>query len=560
MAAPPSNLQYVISTDKKSITFMGKNQPGGGLVIVLSYSYPSAHRTISTRTSERMSLNDIASSLAQEVEDPVQAQAQGAKLTLTASNNATPVIDKCLVSALDDQKYSDEYIRGGIQIAMPDLSFGTLGCLATTAATAEDPEGKVIAITCSHVVSPDRQQENSLTVQLTQVPAPALGDYPGCTITFVGTNPIPVGTLIAVELSFEDAAGLEFDAFYQTLPGDTIDKIAKGVADAITKQSVPSVSANSVAHTVNVMGMGITSSCKIYGPQSLDPYSTLHANVVGLGAIEFTGEVPGRDYGIFTNVNAGGTEATIGVYYHPAEGSTPNSIAQFIAAAIKRMAAAAISPVTALAAGPQVVVSNAQAVECTITSNCRIGQPEASFPRWIPFMYHGIGSILDARIDVDTAIIQLDAGQKYKAEIQDIGFPAGTYDLIPDDVQTLTVSKRGRTTLTTSGKIETLNVSGKVNGRLYTNAVLIKGLFCLPGDSGSAVLRKNEKDENEVVGILCIKAGQDSLMTPISPIIAAFPALKLNLAPAAKVGEEGAVRIVPEPAKGATVPPGGSVP
>jgi hypothetical protein len=65
---------------------------------------------------------------------------------------------------------------------------------------------------------------------------------------------------------------------------------------------------------------------------------------------------------------------------------------------------------------------------------------------------------------------------------------------------------------------------------------------------------------NQIVGILFGSSGQDSLITPISRIIAAFPELKLNLAPAAEAGKAPeAVRIVPEPAKGAIAPPGGSV-
>jgi hypothetical protein len=214
---------------------------------------------------------------------------------------------------------------------------------------------------------------------------------------------------------------------------------------------------------------------------------------------------------------------------------------------------AGITPVGAHAIGARVTVDNAQEVECTITSNCQVGQPYADFPpKWLPIASSRIGKVFDSRIDIDAAIVQLDAGQKYRPLVQGLGTVAGTYDLKPDDMFSLRVLKQGRTTGTTVGTVGAMNLSGVLEERLYTNAVLVFGdsgkpPFSLGGDSGSAVLQAGRL----VVGILFGGNSQGGLVTPINLILAAFPALQLNLAPPPAAGADPtAVRIVPEPAKG----------
>ena len=577
MADPPS-LKATVSPDHLSVIFTGSNPPRYGLVITLLYTSgpigapPEAPGYAFVLTSGKTTLNEIAQNLLGQVK--TTAGTTDATLTLTPTNGNTAAIIQCTVSSVDDKRYADAYIRGGIQIAVCQRGgaresyspeeIGTLGCLATTAQTAEDPYGKVVGITCQHVVGSVERKNRNLTVKVSRTQ-----DLADSQITFKATGAILRGTIVVVEIVLLPEK-LEGAAYYRTLDGDTDTKIAKGIADAITNLDLLGLTASAMGPVVTVTGAAV--GCTIYGPPTLDLYADLQAKVNGLD-IEFTGVVSDSDYGIFTNVNAGGIAdmgasraSTFGIYYNPAKGSTPSSIASHIADAIDKMARdthtlAGITPVTAHASGARVTVSGAQEVECTINSSCRVGQPYAMFPSWVPFINQRIGSVLDARIDVDAALIQLDAGQKYKPEIQDLGLVKGIYDLQDNDTSNTIVKKRGRTSGMTHGTVNTLNLSGVLEDRLYTNATLItnrpgEGPFSLLGDSGSAVLI----DGNKVVGILFGGTAQGGLITPISLIIAAFPALKLNLAPTAKAGEApDAVRIVPEPAKGAIVPPGGSV-
>jgi len=168
--------------------------------------------------------------------------------------------------------------------------------------------------------------------------------------------------------------------------------------------------------------------------------------------------------------------------------------------------------------------------------------------------------VIDSKVDVDIAVIQLDSGQKWIPEIEGLGMVSGIHSLTPDSLN-LPVFKRGRTLpVSTSGSIEALQVSGFVAdsgdfARKYVNAIKIKseapdnGPFVLEGDSGSAIVDVMDA----VVGI--VFAGHDlcGLATPIDSINDAFTSLDLNLAPAPAAGHApGDVRTVPKPAMAMT--------
>jgi hypothetical protein len=492
----------------------------------------------------------------------VTATATGAQVALAPKPGFRAAITQCIAKTVDDKRYAGDYLRGGIQIQQGN-SIGTLGCLATTAPTAADPHGKVVGLTCHHVVgSFDRQGNTSL-----QADVPSASDgTPGNDIDWSATLPIPPDTLVVVTIHLDTPPGSQEVVLYTTITGDTAPGIAQSVALAITNLNVLALSATAVGPVVTVFGG--TPSCQVSGPPVADAAATLRATVIHLD-IDFTGDVSGDDYGIFVNVNPGGAldslsslPSTFGIYTHPAKGSTLSAIAEDVAKAIMDLPVVPIrGAVTATASGARVSVSNAEEVECFIESDCRIGQPSASFASSCSTcLNQRIGRVLDARLDIDTALVQLDAGQSYKPEVEGIGLVTGTYDLQPADVKQLEVQKRGRTSVLTLGIVDALNVSGEADSgsgfeRLYTNAALVapksgEVFFALPGDSGSAVLQGTR-----VVGILFLQSGRNGLLTPISQITTAFPSLALNLAPVPEAGHApGDVRVVPASAM-ATVAP-----
>jgi hypothetical protein len=572
-AADPANLIATVSANQLSVVFSGHDRPGDGLGILLFYTAgptgapPGTPRNVYFGTADWMTLDDIASGVATAVNAMGSSRftvaALGGQVTfIPLPGGNTCAITRCSVFAIDDRRYAEEYIRGGIQIELKDAAStaaGTLGCIATTAPTAADPQGKVVGITCQHVVAPPAAQATNLT---------ASSVFGGNQIHFgiLGTDPILLDTLIVVRL--RTAGQL---TYYTTINGDVPLGIAGSVATAITNLGIAGVSASATSTgpataVVNLVGDTL-SFCRIFGPATTDEDSDLTATVVGL-AIDLRGEVSGDEYGIFTNVNAGGLQATFGVYTHPAKGATLSSIAQSIAQSINNLPATVRGSVTAAASAARVTVSNAREIECILKSDRQVGQPDSSFGS--PCSHccsHRIGHVLDARIDVDTALLQLDAGQKYKPEVEGIGLLTGTYDLQAADMNVLPLLKRGRTTGQTWGTFTAMDMGGQILmstafHRQYRNAALVLTSsptfdpFSRPGDSGSAVFNLG----GEVVGILFGGNGLTSLVTPIGQITAAFSALGLDVAPAPAAGQApDDVRTVPAAAMAALTPTPGPI-
>ncbi|HET7543095.1 MAG TPA: hypothetical protein VFK05_24650 [Polyangiaceae bacterium] len=112
-----------------------------------------------------------------------------------------------------------------------------------------------------------------------------------------------------------------------------------------------------------------------------------------------------------------------------------------------------------------------------------------------------IGKVAAARFDllVDGAIIRLDAGLPWSAEIEGIGTVAGQRTLTTADLNTdVIVRKRGRTTLVTRGVVRSVDQAGNsadegVVVRTYDHQVAVSPLppfkaFIDRGDSGSVVV------------------------------------------------------------------------
>jgi hypothetical protein len=560
VAADPGNLIPTVNPGGKTVTFRGNPAPGNGLGVVLTYtvgSPPGPPGNVFLDTHDDMTKGQIAATLANELiaagfpssVDPLNHKDDDATLRLDAT--ATCTLTDCYVIAVDDKKYSKDYLRGGIQIQLKGTAgglpqLGTRGCLA-------EAHGKIVAITCHHVVAgPERKPKN----------LSAAWQQQGDQITFGGAASILPGTVVFLQLYNSKQV-----VVYSTLDGDTPITIAGRVATAITNLGISGVNAtNGSPPTAVITLTGETVFfTKVYGPVKTDDKADLHARVAGL-VIDLSGEVSDDDYGIFINVNLGGLRhPTFGAFFHPAKRMALSDIAGQLATAINALPSGLRTAGTnlsmATASGTRITISNAQEVECIIKSDCRVGQPTDDFCSSCSHCCNDlIGHVIDSRVDVDAAIVQVDGGFDYKPVIQDVaGTVTGAYDVKPEDMHTLAVSKRGLTTGLTFGVIDTVNLSGEAEGRLFVDAVSItarpdpdpkKQFFCLPGDSGAAVL-----NGNQVAGIVFGQSGRVGLMTPIGQIIAAFPTLALNLAPAAgKVPKN--VRAVPASAMAGVEPPG----
>ncbi len=478
-------------------------------------------------------------------------QATGTKVTLVPTANLSIAITSCTVSAADNAQYFDDHVRGGIQIQSGgSLAGGTLGFLATTAATPQDPQGKVVAVTCLHVVCPSASVPSNLTATVNAT---------ANSITLVPNgNPIPVNTLIQV--AFGDPVNASI--YYTTRQTDSLNDIAVGIVSAVTQSQLSGVLANNagsgtVAFTLPPQA-GI--ECAVFRATPSDAGLTLTADISG-SQLNFSGDVSSNDWGIYTNVNAGGLKPTCGVFSNPTKDDTPTTIAQSIAKSFNLLGSSYRGSVMATPTGSSINFANAESVECIIRSDVQVGQPDNSFASTCSHCCsHRIGRVIDARKDGDIAIIQLDSGQKWVPEIQGIGVVSGTHFLEASDLH-LPVVKRGRTMPEQVwGMIELLQVSGVMFGegggfdRNYVNAIQLKSEndhdpFALPGDSGAAICDVL----GGVIGVVFGGADLIAWATSMNQIVDDdFPNLELNVAPAPEAGHApGDVRTVPNSAMAA---------
>ena len=179
-----------------------------------------------------------------------------------------------------------------------------------------------------------------------------------------------------------------------------------------------------------------------------------------------------------------------------------------------------------------------------------------------------VGTVLAAVCDseVDIALVKLNAGEEWLAEVQEVGPIAATHFVETAEANppnAYPVQKRGRTTSRTGGVIAHTAVSGTINNpgggvhRTYTNGMRIQPNldpehpsamvdFSLGGDSGAAVLNES----GYVVGILfggspaTATTNGSSLAFPIKDLIDKFAEklpvgerLEIRIATAANAGE-----------------------
>src|SRR5215472_136074 len=158
-------------------------------------------------------------------------------------------------------------------------------------------------------------------------------------------KPIPLNSLVEVTISTVDTA-----FFYTTVAGDTPQGVINGVIADVTQASIPGITATDtgIGLISFTLTAGASLTCKTYGPATVDEDSSLTATVVH-NTVNFTGEVDDDYYGIFTNVDAGGTRASCGVFTHPGLGDTLSSIATAIASALNNLPNSVKGPISASA-------------------------------------------------------------------------------------------------------------------------------------------------------------------------------------------------------------------
>jgi hypothetical protein len=555
MAGDPSNLTLTVAATRLSFTLTGAATPGGGLLVFVEFTVtPSANvRVASYETANWDTLSSIATNLATELTKVgptgMTATAAGTTVTMAPPPTQTLSITNADKSAIDDHQYFDDWVRGGIQITPapePGQGNGTLGCIATTAATPDYPQGKVVGITNHHVVRPETPDPANLVATMN----------PGGQIALSLKNPAnPIGTGSVVAVSIYDGTGNTVidEAEYVTVASDTaLPTVVNGLAAVVTGLGL-GLTVTPSGSTLTITGAPIFAVVR--GPlQSTDDFSA----AVDRNSITYSGTVGGDDDGIYLDIFPGGSNPSFGVFVNPPKNSEGNAMATAVWQAFNALPSAVRGSVTMDQPTANVItLHNIEVVESRITHDIRIGQPDASFgSSCCHCCSHRIGRVMAVRFDLDVALIQLDPDTKYKPEIQDIDLVAG----VTPPTASMTVFKRGRTTQRTTaaqaGTVRAVDVAGHVittgvaaTMRFYNNVFMVQSAnnfpFSLPGDSGAAVTDA----AHNVVGINWGHSGLIAFATPIDVIVAAFPALALNFAPAPAAGQDAhAVRVVPKPA------------
>lgn len=424
-------------------------------------------------------------------------------------------------------------LEGGLKISRPDSHWGTLGCIATSS-----DGSKVYAITCYHVVLPTDYQKHTLKVSTTTA---------GNSVTYVFSGFVQPQTLVYVNFQPKDLTqGLpEYGAFYTTTGTETLDEIAANVAQAVEDMSVNGIDTSLPGGGLLDIDFldGYESTCVITG-KITPPASDLHANIEGT-TITFSGKVSGEFYGVFTNVNLGGVEPTYGAFAPLNKGDDMEDVANAVAAAVDSMH---ITGIDVSSSGATVTIETPKEIEVVISPDTRMGQPQLCS---ICSRCCGpsIGSVDEARFDVDSALIELDPGITYFADQLNFG-PVKDYYFVQDiDIHPgpYPVKKYGARTGKTHGSVTALDRVGYRSGagpyRQYSGVMTVSFdvdnpdnspdavSFSDHGDSGSAVLNSDD----EIVGTVFAHMGDGSgLVTPIQAIINAF---NISIATAQTAGQ-----------------------
>ncbi|MEP7012241.1 MAG: hypothetical protein ABJC13_18110 [Acidobacteriota bacterium] len=545
-----------------SFVLSGTDPVATGLIVVVTVTTTPANPAQkiqsffqSAVTNGSSNLAEIATALARfPSHRPVTATSSGNTLQVVGSAGNTAAVH-CYVLTRDSGLYPE--LRGGIQLGGPKGEVGTLGCLATTGA------GDVVALTNEHNVWDPGYFFPHLAVDATL-----------STITiqeFATPRPGRPHSLVVARFILRNQP--ETMALYSTTETDTVQTIVAGLITAINQsaaslgvQAKPGSSSPTKA-TLTLTGPIQPDDvvlCEMYGPVEPDPDARLLVRTVPSPSgitLTFSGTLTRRKrYGIFVRLSRGGSLPSLGTFVDPT-GKSLDQIAIDVAAALN-----VIAPGSASRSGAAVTVLNAQEVECVIEPDTRVGHPTAFFLGDLPFpCSQRIGRVIDARLEIDVALVRLDPGMRYLPRIEGIGAVDG---VVPKSLLApgLAVQKRGAASGITTGRIAATATEGVIFSsrhaganslrRYYTNAMVIESTtrdsptspvrpFLVGGDSGAAVVT-TETGRVRVVGLLFGgDEGTAGLASPIDEIVNAFATthqLSFDLAPGQ---DPNAVRTVP---------------
>ncbi|MGF6877244.1 hypothetical protein [Paraburkholderia sp. MM5477-R1] len=447
----------------------------------------------------------------------------------------TDIVEMDVPTLHGDDSKERPLILGTQTMAKNGRLTGTLGFLAHTV----EPQPKLVAITCQHVVAPPMGAKRSkLEVSAPDPNLPSPNPY---LISFKGSN--TPGTLIVVNM-VRVLQNRTINVFQITAETETLSSIAKSVETAINGIADAGVTAaigdlpEKVVITRNPAADTLVKSCELYDPPSPDPESKLLASVTG-NVVTLSGKTDG-EYGIYTSWSTNGSEPSHGSFTPVVKNSALTTAASDIASTINGLS---ISGATATATGATVTIPGATAVLCQIASDIRVGQPMDGFSSNCSLCCSDeIGRVLNAHADLDVALVQLRRGLAYMDEVKgDDSIPkphtaiTGFHRVTVAEVNaSYEVHKRGATTLYTSGIVDSVDFFSGVIGnsghtesgdswrvfyRYYDEAMVVKGngglAFSAPGDSGAAVFNNS----GEVVGMLFGGAADRTFVTPVDQII-----------------------------------------
>lgn len=435
---------------------------------------------------------------------------------------------------LDDA--SRRPLTGGVKLGIGGTlsSGGTLGFIART----NEAIPRIVGVTNHHVVGmPVKSRSTTLRATVSQV----FGGARKASLRISGPN--APRDLVLVQFYdtndlFERSTPLRA-IYYETTATDTSVTIAAALVPRINALAAElSASIVPLSDTIDLVPNTPTSdvviSAATYGAhlarEETDLARTINGNEITL--LGKTADL----HGVHVTWNTDGSRPTQGVFVRVKKNTELAQVASDIAKAVNSRN---LQGILATPIGQKITIAGAHQVDCEIASDIRVGQPTDCFcSACSSCCGNRIGMVLDARIDIDAALIELDPGLDYRPMIRDIGGITGTrtYTALEVKDNPPHVFKRGYVSGKTSGTIVAVEITdfggfspdqGAANPseffyRLYDNGIRIKGdagqaILSLPGDSGSGIVN----DANQLVGLW--SGGKTvGLGTPIELITKAF--------------------------------------
>src|SRR5207247_118721 len=123
--------------------------------------------------------------------------------------------------------------------------------------------------------------------------------------------------------------------------------------------------------------VGLFGAPLVFPPPQRNSWASVKAAIDGL-SITFSGKAK-SPCGAFVNWNAGSAFATDGIFVAIEPRDMPEQIAASVAQAVSDLHIVADTPVTAVASGATVSFGGVQQIECYVSSDARVGQPDNQF-------------------------------------------------------------------------------------------------------------------------------------------------------------------------------------